>query len=201
MSATEVRDADIAFWTERAATDAIGAEDRMQAAARYRERARETGSHDDYLNAEHYVMLGNFERDPDRFQKMLEIGSRFLKSLNLSTNGEEEEREVEPRPCLAPLPKEQHAEPEEEQHVHDGVAAPLLQDRGVPRDRPGGVVRDRRCAREAGAGPDRVPGPAGRAARLTRRPRARAFREAARTPRREPAARRRSGAGRSWRPR
>ncbi len=47
---------------------------------------------DDYLNAEHYVMLGNFERDPDRFQKMLEIGLRFLKSLNLGGNGEEEER-------------------------------------------------------------------------------------------------------------
>ncbi len=47
---------------------------------------------DDYLNAEHYVMLGNFERDPDRFQKMLEIGCSFLKSLNLGSNGEEEER-------------------------------------------------------------------------------------------------------------
>jgi hypothetical protein len=46
---------------------------------------------DDYLNAEHYVMLGNFERDPDRFQKMLEIACRFLQSLNLGDNGEDEE--------------------------------------------------------------------------------------------------------------
>jgi hypothetical protein len=26
--------------------------------------------HDDYVNAEHYVILGNYERDPDRFQAM-----------------------------------------------------------------------------------------------------------------------------------
>ncbi|MCI0356140.1 MAG: hypothetical protein L0099_14045 [Acidobacteria bacterium] len=50
---------------------------------------------DDYLNAEHYVMLGNFDRDPDRFQKMLEIGTRFLKSLNLGGNGEEDERTLD----------------------------------------------------------------------------------------------------------
>ncbi len=36
---------------------------------------------DDYLNAEHYVMLGNFERDPDRFFAILEIARLFLKSL------------------------------------------------------------------------------------------------------------------------
>src|SRR5205807_8556395 len=34
---------------------------------------------DDYLNAEHYVMLGNYERDPDRFQTMQEIAVQFLK--------------------------------------------------------------------------------------------------------------------------
>ena len=38
---------------------------------------------DDYLNAEHYVMLGNYERDPDKFQTMLEITCRFLKNLEL----------------------------------------------------------------------------------------------------------------------
>ncbi|HEV2965158.1 MAG TPA: hypothetical protein VG649_25255 [Candidatus Angelobacter sp.] len=38
---------------------------------------------DDYLNAEHYVMLGNYERDPDRFQTMQEIACQFLKSLGL----------------------------------------------------------------------------------------------------------------------
>ncbi len=36
---------------------------------------------DDYLNAEHYVMLGNYERDPDRFFAILEIARLFLKSL------------------------------------------------------------------------------------------------------------------------
>jgi hypothetical protein len=36
---------------------------------------------DDYLNAEHYVMLGNYERDPDRFDLMLGICSNFLHSL------------------------------------------------------------------------------------------------------------------------
>jgi hypothetical protein len=38
---------------------------------------------DDYLNAEHYVMLGNYERDPDRFFAILEIARLFLKSLAL----------------------------------------------------------------------------------------------------------------------
>lgn len=38
---------------------------------------------DDYLNAEHYVMLGNYERDPDRFQTMQEIAIAFLKSLEI----------------------------------------------------------------------------------------------------------------------
>ena len=36
---------------------------------------------DDYLNAEHYVMLGYYERDPDRFLAILEIARVFLKSL------------------------------------------------------------------------------------------------------------------------
>lgn len=38
---------------------------------------------DDYLNAEHYVMLGNYECDPDRFFAILEIARLFLKSLQL----------------------------------------------------------------------------------------------------------------------
>lgn len=41
---------------------------------------------DDYLNAEHYVMLGNYERDPDRFQTMQEIACQFLKSLGLGND-------------------------------------------------------------------------------------------------------------------
>ena len=40
--------------------------------------------HDDYLNAEHYVMLGIYDRDPDRFETMLEIAMTFLKSLGLA---------------------------------------------------------------------------------------------------------------------
>ncbi len=45
---------------------------------------------DDYLNAEHYVMLGNYERDPDRFQTMQEIAGQFLKSLGLAVNDPED---------------------------------------------------------------------------------------------------------------
>ena len=36
---------------------------------------------DDYLCAEHYVMLGNWDRDPDRYGRMREIASSFLRSL------------------------------------------------------------------------------------------------------------------------
>jgi len=38
---------------------------------------------DNLLNAEHYVMLGNYDRDRDRFQTMREIAAQFLKSLGL----------------------------------------------------------------------------------------------------------------------
>ena len=41
---------------------------------------------DDYLNAEHYVMLGNYERDPDRFPTLQEIAFGFLKSLELGND-------------------------------------------------------------------------------------------------------------------
>jgi class 3 adenylate cyclase len=36
---------------------------------------------DDFLCAEHYVMLGNWDRDPDRYGRMREIASVFLRSL------------------------------------------------------------------------------------------------------------------------
>ncbi len=49
---------------------------------------------DDYLNAEHYVMLGNYERDPDRFATMQEIACAFLKSLELG-GGDEAEAEID----------------------------------------------------------------------------------------------------------
>jgi hypothetical protein len=40
---------------------------------------------DTYLNAEHYVMLGNFDRDVDRFSSVRRIVCDFLLSLNLQT--------------------------------------------------------------------------------------------------------------------
>jgi hypothetical protein len=36
---------------------------------------------DDFINAEHYVMLGNFPRDPDRLPLMLSLAHEFLKEL------------------------------------------------------------------------------------------------------------------------
>ena len=44
---------------------------------------------DDYLNAEHYVMLGNFERDSDRFQTMEEIAAGYIKSLGVVGENED----------------------------------------------------------------------------------------------------------------
>jgi len=38
---------------------------------------------DDYINAEHYVMLGNWDRDPDRFPQMRQLACRFLQSIDL----------------------------------------------------------------------------------------------------------------------
>ena len=38
---------------------------------------------DAYVNAEQYVMLGNFDRDPDRFSNVRRIAYEFLQSLNL----------------------------------------------------------------------------------------------------------------------
>jgi len=36
---------------------------------------------DDYLCAEHYVMLGNWDRDPDRYGRLREIVSAFLRAI------------------------------------------------------------------------------------------------------------------------
>ena len=41
----------------------------------------EDGS-DTYLNAEHYVILGNFDRDPDRFSNVRRVASQFLQAIN-----------------------------------------------------------------------------------------------------------------------
>jgi hypothetical protein len=46
---------------------------------------------DDFLNAEFYVMLGNYDRDPDRFQAMLEFAIAYLKSLNVLPAGTPDE--------------------------------------------------------------------------------------------------------------
>jgi hypothetical protein len=43
---------------------------------------------DTYLNAEQYVMLGNFDRDPDRFGNVRRIAGDFLQSLQLTTEGD-----------------------------------------------------------------------------------------------------------------
>ena len=41
---------------------------------------------DNLLNAEHYVMLGTYDRDRDRFHTMREIAGQFLRSLELVTS-------------------------------------------------------------------------------------------------------------------
>lgn len=38
---------------------------------------------DDYINAEHFVLLGNFERDPDRFHLALQLARELLKASGL----------------------------------------------------------------------------------------------------------------------
>jgi hypothetical protein len=43
---------------------------------------------DDYLCAEHYVMLGNWDRDPDRYGRMREIASGFLRSIYGEVNAD-----------------------------------------------------------------------------------------------------------------
>ncbi len=45
---------------------------------------------DTYLNAEHYVMLGNFDRDPDRFSNIRRVVRDFLHSLNLGSQAEDD---------------------------------------------------------------------------------------------------------------
>jgi hypothetical protein len=38
---------------------------------------------DNYLNAEHYVMMGNYDRDCDRFQTMREVAAQYLQALGV----------------------------------------------------------------------------------------------------------------------
>jgi len=49
----------------------------------------EDGS-DAHLNAEYYVMLGNFDSDPDRFANIRRIACEFLESLKLSHEGNDQ---------------------------------------------------------------------------------------------------------------
>jgi hypothetical protein len=44
---------------------------------------------DNLLNAEHYVMLGNYDRDKDRFETMRDIAAQYLKSLGLVSDVED----------------------------------------------------------------------------------------------------------------
>ncbi len=48
---------------------------------------------DHYLNAEHYVMLGNFDRDVDRFANVRRIACDFLQSLDLGAEAKEEAKD------------------------------------------------------------------------------------------------------------
>ncbi len=41
---------------------------------------------DDYLNAEHYLMLGNYDRDPDRYSTLLEIVQDFMAELEIGND-------------------------------------------------------------------------------------------------------------------
>jgi hypothetical protein len=44
---------------------------------------------DDFLNAEQYVMLGNYERDPDRFQTIREFAGQLLKILGVVSEADD----------------------------------------------------------------------------------------------------------------
>jgi class 3 adenylate cyclase len=46
---------------------------------------------DDYLNAQHYFMFGNFDRDPDRFLQIRRAVSDFLSALDLSDDASDAE--------------------------------------------------------------------------------------------------------------
>ncbi len=45
---------------------------------------------DTFLNAEHYVMLGNYDHDADRFPNVRRIACEFLQSLNLGSEAKDE---------------------------------------------------------------------------------------------------------------
>lgn len=47
---------------------------------------------DDFVNAEHYVMLGNFERDPDRLQPVLQLVRGFFNTLGFASADQDADR-------------------------------------------------------------------------------------------------------------
>lgn len=49
---------------------------------------------DDYLCAEHYYMFGNFDKDPDRFEKLGELAIRFLRELGYQIPSDNEQLEL-----------------------------------------------------------------------------------------------------------
>jgi len=55
----------------------------------------ETGT-DDYVNAEHYVLLGKYDRDPDRFSAMDLILREFVEGLEISTPEGKDQLELDP---------------------------------------------------------------------------------------------------------
>src|SRR5215469_3497160 len=49
------------------------------------------GASDAYLNAEHYVMLGNFDKDPDRFSNLRRNVCEFMQSIHLGSEANAEQ--------------------------------------------------------------------------------------------------------------
>ncbi len=60
---------------------------------------------DTYLNAEHYVMLGNFDRDPDRFSNVRRITCDFLRSLDLGPDAASDAKEESNLDCWLNVPE------------------------------------------------------------------------------------------------
>jgi hypothetical protein len=54
----------------------------------------EDGS-DTYLNAQHYVMLGNFDKDPDRFSNIRRVVCEIIRSINVGFEGSSNEEVVD----------------------------------------------------------------------------------------------------------
>jgi hypothetical protein len=76
--------------------------------------------HDDYLNAEHYVMLGNYDRDPDRFHTLQEITSDFLQEIGFA-----QESDGDPERCAALLNVPENA--------HELLGGGTAQEDSIPR--------------------------------------------------------------------